>query len=186
MNNKNLNFSNRDAVSGVNKLFVQRWSPRKYLPVPVSEQDLETIFDAARWSPSCYNEQPWMFLTSTESTHKQFVSLLVAGNQQWAKNASVIGFMVAATTFSRNGNENYHAAFDTGAAWMAINLQASMLGLYVHGMGGIEYDAIYEQLNINSETHQVMCGFALGKLDTSGNEEITARKPLADIWRPFS
>lgn len=186
MTNANPDFSSRDAVTAVNDLFVQRWSPRAYVSDPVTEHELQTLFDAARWSPSCFNEQPWLFLTSTEATHEQFLTLLVEGNQQWAKTAPVIGFVVAAKTFARNGNDNFHATFDAGAAWMALNLQASMLGLYAHGMGGIEYDEVYRQLDINPQAYQVICGFTLGKLDTSGDEEITSRKPLADIWRSYS
>ncbi len=183
MSNANPDFSSRDTVLGVDELFVRRWSPRAYLSEPVSEKDLQTIFDAARWSPSCYNEQPWLFITSTESTREQFLSLLVEGNQRWAKTAPLIGFVLAAKHFSHNGNDNAHAAFDAGAAWMAVSLQASLLGLHAHGMGGIEYEAVYEQLAIDPGAYQLICGFTLGRLDASGDEEITSRKPLTDIWR---
>ena len=182
MSNANPDFSARDAALGVSELFVTRWSPRAYLPAPVSEQDMQTIFDAARWSPSCYNEQPWLFLTSTEATREQFLDLLVEPNQRWAKNAPVIGFVIADRHFARNGEENAHAVFDAGAAWMAINLQAAALGLHVHGMAGIHYEEAYRQLRIDPQTRQVVCGFTLGRLDASGDEAITSRKPLHDIW----
>ncbi|NNL56862.1 MAG: nitroreductase, partial [Pseudomonadales bacterium] len=123
-----VDFSVRDAAAGVNNLFVQRWSPRAYLPTLIPEHDLHTIFDAARWSPSCYNEQPWQFISSTPATHAQFLRLLVEANQQWAKHAPVLGFVIANKYFARNGKPNVHALFDAGAAWMAVNLQASLLG----------------------------------------------------------
>lgn len=186
MANDNLNFSSRDNVEGVDQQFVRRWSPRAYLPDPVTQGELEIIFDAVRWSPSCFNEQPWLFYTSTATTHDTFVNLLVEGNRSWAKSAPLIGFVLAAKNFARNDKENYHASFDSGAAWMALNLQANKLGLYAHGMGGIDYDAVYDSLNIDCNTHQLICGFTLGRLDLSGDEEITARKPLAEIWRSFS
>ena len=183
MTNAKPDFSSRDAGASVNPLFVQRWSPRAYLNESIPEQDLRTIFDAARWSPSCFNEQPWLFLTSTDESRDKFLHLLVEANQRWAKTAPLIGFVVAAKAFERNGKENFHAMFDVGAAWMALNLQASLLGYYAHGMGGINYDAVYTELAINPETHQVICGFTLGKIDPKADEEITERKPLAQCWQ---
>ncbi len=44
------------------KMFLDRWSPRSFLPDPISEEDVATLFEAARWSPSCFNDQPWLFL----------------------------------------------------------------------------------------------------------------------------
>jgi nitroreductase len=183
MTDPTIDFSSRDALAGVSDAFSRRWSPRVYLPSPVAENDLQIIFDAARWSPSCYNEQPWLFITSTDKTHDKFVGLLVEANQKWAKQAPVIGFVIAAKQFARNGKENAHAAFDTGAAWMAVNLQANMLGLHTHGMAGIDYEKVYETLNVNSDTHRVICGFTIGYLDQSGNEDITTRKALSEIWQ---
>ncbi len=176
-------FSVRDAEDSVAPLFVERWSPRAYLQEAISDKDLATIFDAARWSPSCFNEQPWQFITSTPTSYGQFLSLLVDANQAWAKTAPVIGFVVAAKNFARNGNENIHAGFDTGAAWMAVNLQALKLGYYAHGLGGIEYDEVYKAFDIDPATHQVICGFTLGKVNLAAGEEITGRKALEDIWR---
>ncbi len=183
MSESNIDFSVRDAVDSVDRLFVQRWSPRAYLPEMINDQDLATIFDAARWSPSCFNEQPWQFITSTPTSYGKFLSLLVDANQGWAKTAPIIGFVVASKTFARNGNPNMHADFDTGAAWMAVNLQALKLGYYAHGMGGIKYDEAYKYFDINSATHQLICGFTLGKVDLSASEEITGRKTLQDIWK---
>ncbi|ARN74712.1 nitroreductase family protein [Oceanicoccus sagamiensis] len=183
MSEQHKDFSVRDAVDTVAPLFVNRWSPRAYLQEAISDQDLATIFDAARWSPSCFNEQPWQFITSTPTSYGKFLSLLVDANQAWAKTAPLIGFVVASKTFARNGNENMHADFDTGSAWMAVNLQALKLGYYAHGMGGIEYDQVYQAFDIDPATHQVICGFTLGKVNLAADEEITTRKPLADIWR---
>lgn len=185
MTNAVLDFASRDVRDGVDKMFYQRWSPRCYQSRPVAQRDLNVVFDAARWSPSCYNEQPWRFITSTEQSHETFVSLLVDGNQKWAKQAPVIGFVIAEKLFARNGKVNEHAAFDSGAAWMAVNLQARLLGLYAHGMAGIHYDRVYETLSVDKNTQQVICAFTLGYLDEAGDEQITSRKSLSEIWRSF-
>jgi len=182
-------FSLRDPEEGVNELFHQRWSPRTFKSMPIPKENLRMIFDAARWTPSCYNEQPWLFITSTEKTHHIFANLLLEGNQTWAKSAPVIGFVIANRHFQRNGKENGFFEFDSGAAWMSLTMQARKLGLYTHGMGGVKFDEVYTALNIDVNQKQVLCAFALGELEEAENaeERVTAspRKPLADIWQEF-
>jgi nitroreductase len=183
-------FSQRDPAEGVNSMISQRWSPRAFdKNIAVTDEQQQQIFDAARWAPSCFNEQPWLFVSSTAETHSKFLELLVEGNQAWAKDAPVLGFIFARNTFERNGNDNFHASFDTGAAWMAMALQAQALGLYTHGMGGIHFDKIQAALD-TPEDYQPICGFALGAIGEASQlpenyaqmEQPSARKPLRDIW----
>ncbi len=121
-------FDVRDHVNGVDQLFVQRWSPRNFEQYAVPAATLDRILDAARWAPSCYNEQPWRFYTSQASTFDEYLQLLVEANQAWAKSASVIGFLVGKTTFARNGKRNDFFQLDCGAAWMSMSLQARFEG----------------------------------------------------------
>ena len=185
----NIDFSPRDYQAGVDELFYRRWSPRSFKSTPVPQSSLRQVFDAARWAPSCYNEQPWLFVTSTEKTRETFINLLVEGNQSWAKTAPVIGFVVANRHFEHNGKENNFAAFDSGAAWMSMTLQARMLGLYTHGMGGIKFDEVYGTLKLDKDKYQVLCGFVLGELEMTENSAeqmlVSTRKALADIWKEF-
>lgn len=173
----------RKSLPGVEDVFVERWSPRFYRRKPVPERDLAVMIDAARWSPSCYNEQPWHFYTSTEESYSRFLDLLVESNQRWAVSAPVLGFVATLRQFTRTGKPNAHAAFDAGAAWMAFNLQASMMGYRVHGMAGIRYTEVYRFLDLDPETYEVICGFALGEADSNAAEERSGRKTLAEIWR---
>ncbi len=182
----NVDFSQRDPNAGVDELFYRRWSPRSFKKVTLPEQTLRTIFDAARWAPSCYNDQPWHFITNTDDTDFDlFCSLLVEGNQQWAGNASLLGFVVARKHFKHNGKPNNLATFDCGAAWLSLTLQARRFGLYTHGMGGIKRNEVHHALNIDAEKYQVICGFAIGVLDAPQdpeNEKPSARAPLETIW----
>jgi len=177
------NFTSRDAIEGVDSLFTTRWSPRQYLSTPVSDSDLRIIFDAARWSPSSYNEQPWFFITSTASSYDTFFNLLFEDNQAWAKTAPVIGFVLSKKHFDLNGSENFYGSFDAGAAWMAMSLQAKMMNLYTHGLGGIHYDHVYDVFDIDREKYTVICGFTIGYADPEGGEEITDRHELTKTWR---
>ncbi|ORU92508.1 MAG: hypothetical protein A6F70_03035 [Cycloclasticus sp. symbiont of Bathymodiolus heckerae] len=101
------NFCNRNPLSNVNKLFHQRWSPRAFKKTPLSKHIVNSIFDAARWAPSCVNEQPWLFVTSSGSNDfDTFLGLLNESNKVWAKNAGLIGFIFAKKSFAHNGNDN--------------------------------------------------------------------------------
>jgi len=188
-----IDFSLRISESGVDPLFIERWSPRGFQAAyEIDHAVLTRIFDAARWAPSCFNEQPWTFVTSTKESFKDFLPLLVESNQVWAQHASIIGFAVGDKHFEKNGKNNQHFQFDAGAAWMSLCLQARKEDLYAHGMGGIKFDAINEFLSIDTEKQQVLMGFVIGKLSDRGHlsvelqqkEKPSARKSLQEIWKP--
>lgn len=186
-----VNFDQRDPAPGVDDLFIQRWSPRALRKVEIPAAELRTIFDAARWSPSCYNEQPWRFVTSTPASFATFLDLLVAANQAWARNAAVLGFLFADRRSARDGSDNALAVFDAGAAWMAMALQARRLGLYAHGMAGIAWDRAHAVLGMDPERYALCAGFAIGALDRPESlpeparamERPSPRRPLAELWR---
>lgn len=185
-----IDFSQREKDAVADELFVQRWSPRVFETSNIEQTTLQRIIDAARWAPSCFNEQPWKIITSTPDTYDAFVSLLVEANQAWARSASLIGFMVGSTQFARNGKTNDYTDFDCGAAWMSIALQARMEGLYTHGMAGIDHQRVAEYLQLDATQEKVIMGFALGQLgdksslaDSVQEKEVpNARKSLEDIW----
>lgn len=186
-----IDFSNRDPLGGLDPLFFERWSPRAFSDQAVSAKDQQMVFEAARWTPSAFNEQPWRFITCTPGSHASFVKLLVDANQAWAQYAPVIGFITAERRFAMNDHENSVFEFDAGAAWMAMTLQARMLGLYTHGMAGVHYGKVYSTLNIDVAKTKVICGFAMGHIGDPVNlpeaarkmEQPSARKPLKEIWR---
>ena len=179
----------RQAHAGVSALFVDRWSPRALDNTPIATDVLTRIFEAARWTPSAYNEQPWRFYTSSEQTFSDYLELLVEGNQAWAKNAGLIGFIVGKKQFDKNGNDNACYMLDCGAAWMAMTLQARMEGLYTHGMAGIKHASVLEYLGLSGEQYGAVMGFTLAHKASvnpedsdSPQEQPNDRKPLAEIW----
>lgn len=190
MKNSKINFDARTDDSGVAPLFVQRWSPRAFQKHAIDAETMQRIMAAARWSPSCFNAQPWRFYTSTENTFDDFLGLLVEGNQGWAKDVSVIGFLVGNKNFEHNGKPNSYYSFDSGAAWMAMTLQARMEGLYTHGMGGIEKEAATKYLQLDTEQSEVLMGFTIGELaelddltpEQREQETPNARLGLSEIW----
>lgn len=181
-------FSSRDAVSGVDDWLSERWSPRSFVKTHIADKDVEALFDAARWAPSCFNDQPWQFHVSTDVNFGDYLDLLLEGNQAWAKNASLLCFVVVRKQFAHNDKPNAYAEFDAGAAWMALTLQARKMGLYTHGMGGIKHDEVASYLKLD-DNHKVICGIAIGVADQPSalpeeiakKEKPTPRKPLAEV-----
>lgn len=178
------------ANEHVDPIFYGRWSPRAFRDEPVPEEHVEAVLEAARWAPSSYNEQPWRFVVATEDDDRErFADALLDANRAWAEDAPILGFVVAKTTFEHDGRENPHARFDAGAAWMSLALQAHQLGLHVHAMGGIDYEAAAEAVGL-PEDHEVVCAIALGYRaepdvlpDEVADDELppSDRKPLDEI-----
>jgi nitroreductase len=131
------------AVEGVLPAVLSRWSPRSFADRDVNPADLKKVFEAARWTASAYNEQPWRFLVGARSslTYKKIFSTLIGFNRGWAAAAPVLILGVTSGKFSHNGSANGYALYDLGAAAGALTLQAAALGLNTHSMAGFDQDA---------------------------------------------
>jgi len=185
-----IDFSLRDPLPGVLEQLSHRWSPRAFSKTAIEPKTLSRIIDAARFAPSCFNAQPWRFYTSNEKTFGDYLSLLNESNQIWVKNASVIGVLVGKKQFEHNGKDNAYHAFDSGAAWMTMILQAQHEGFHCHGMAGIQKQKIETFLNLNTETDEVLMAFAIGKIadketlpeNLREKETPSSRKKLDQVW----
>lgn len=184
---------NRQSNYDVSERFIKRWSPRSFdSEYTLKEEDVQQLFEAARWSPSSFNNQPWTFLYALKGDKffDLYLSLLNDFNKEWASQASLLGFIIADLTDPK-GNTNKHASFDCGAAWMALTMQARDLDLYTHGMGGIHYEKCYEELEVPNDQYRVICAFAVGKKaspeelseDLQDEEEMNSRHPTDQIFR---
>ena len=149
----------------VEDLILRRWSPRAFADRSVSDENLKTLFTAASWSASSYNEQPWRFLVGRKSdeTWNKIFSTLTPMNQGWTNAAPVLYAAVAKKFFSHNGAANRVAAHDVGAACATLSLQAVALGLHTHGMSGFDPQALRDNFSIPSDYEPVSC-WALGSL----------------------
>jgi len=143
----------RTAEFPVDPIFLERWSPRAMSGAQVSLESLLSLFEAARWAPSSYNNQPWRFLYARRETPawEGFLDLLAQGNRQWADKAAVLVVILSKKTFDRDGRPSRTHSFDTGAAWENLSLQANRSGLVVHGMEGFDYQTARERLGIPDE-----------------------------------
>lgn len=155
----------RTPAHPVADFLLGRWSPRAMTGEPLSDEELMTLFDAARWAPSSFNEQPWRFIYAKRDTPEweTLYNLLVEFNQQWARQAAVLMVIVSKDTFTKNDKPNMNHSFDTGSAWMALALQAASMGLVAHGMAGFDVDKAKQELGVpDGYTVEAMC--AVGKL----------------------
>ena len=180
----------RDAGYPVDKIFVDRWSPRAMSGEGIREEELMTLFEAARWAPSSYNNQPWRILYARRDTEHWplFLDLLVEGNRAWAKDAAALLLFVSKTTFDFNGKPSITHSFDAGAAWENLALQATLNGLVTHGMQGFDYERARTELNI-PEGFRVEAMAAVGRPGRAEDlpeslrerESPSPRKKLAEI-----
>jgi nitroreductase len=133
----------------IDRIFLDRWSPRAMSGEEIPLEELLTLFEAARWAPSSGNNQPWRILYARRSSEQwpRFYDLLTDSNKVWCGRAAALLLFVSCTTFSNEKPCRTHS-YDSGAAWMSLALQGSMRGYVVHGMEGFDYELARTRLNI--------------------------------------
>jgi nitroreductase len=175
----------------VDPLFVNRWSPRAFDGSQMTEADLKTILEAARWAPSAYNVQPWRFVYSLrgDDSWPGFPKLLNEFNRSWAENASALVIVLSDTLMPEEigGEASGFNSFDTGAAWAQLALQASAMGYATHAMAGILPERIRTALAI-PDRYKIEIAVAIGRRADSDvlpeglrdRELPSPRRPLAE------
>jgi len=148
----------------IQQFLADRWSPYAFSDRPVTEADLRSLFEAARWAPSSYNEQPWSYIVATRAQGEEFqrlLSCLVEGNQPWAQAAPVLALGCTSLNFVRNDKPNAAAVHDLGLASAMLTVEAAARGLYVHQMIGILPDRARQLYQI-PENVEPKTGLAIG------------------------
>jgi nitroreductase len=159
-----MNIKNAVADHPILKLLAERWSPYGFEDRPVPEADLRSLFEAARWAASSYNEQPWNYLVATREDAPEFerlLSCLVEANQAWAKAAPVLALGVVSLQFAKNKQDNRAAVHDLGLAAGNLSVEATARGLSVHQMIGILPDKAREIYQI-PEHFEAWTAMAIG------------------------
>jgi nitroreductase len=176
----------------IHELIRERWSPRAFSDKPIPAEVLRSLFEAARWSPSSSNEQPWAFIVATKedpATHAKLLSTLVEANQTWARHAPVLAIAVSELAFAGNGRPNRNAFYDTGAAVAHLTTEATARGLFVHQMAGFDAQKAIEVFSMPAGWEPI-AAFVIGYPgdiqslpETLRERELAARrrKPLAEF-----
>jgi nitroreductase len=142
----------------IHPLIKKRWSPRAFKTVSVEKEKLGRIIEAARWSASCYNEQPWRFIIGLRqegSVYDKIITCLAEGNQVWAKYAPCLVLILMKKTFTHNHKENKWAKYDCGQAAAYMSMQALEDGLYVHQMAGFDQEKVKELFKVSDDLEAV-------------------------------
>lgn len=146
----------------IHELLARRWSPRAFdANRPVAREQLNALFEAARWAPSCNGDEPWRYLvwdrTRDSAGWQKAFDCLSENNRKWCRNVPVLMLSCAGSIFGHSGKPNRFAQHDTGAASLSLALQAIPLGLVVHQMGGYDAAKARAAFNIPEEyTPQAM------------------------------
>ena len=176
----------------IEEIIRRRWSPRAFSNRAVEPEKLKSLFEAARWAPSSFNEQPWSYIIATSDKpdeYAQMLSCLTEKNQQWARLAPVLMVAVAKLNFDKTGKPNRHAFHDVGLATGTMLVQATALGLFVHQMAGFSIERVRETYGL-PEGFEPVAAIAVGypadpeALPEPFREQEVAprrRKPISDF-----
>jgi nitroreductase len=182
--------SHRKAEYPVDRIFIDRWSPRAMSGEEVSSEELMSLFEAARWAPSSFNNQPWRFLYARRDSEQWdlFLSLLGDYNRQWAGHAAALILIISKKTFDRDQRPSKTHSFDAGAAWENLALQGYLKNLVVHGMEGFDYERARQDLKIPRD-YEIEAMAAVGRPGDlkemppriQQKEAVSERKKLEEI-----
>lgn len=186
--------SPRTPDADVHPMFLDRWSPRALGPGPLTDAQLAALFEAMRWAPSCFNEQPWLVVHATDPGspgHARILGLLAESNQVWAGRAALLMILFARRRFTQNDRPNRFAGLDCGAAWMSLALEARALGLHAHAMGGFDAARAYTELDVPEADFEALAAIAVGPPGdpallpekVRAREAPSGRKPAAEFLR---
>jgi nitroreductase len=145
-------------------LIINRWSPRAMSGEEIPRQELMSLFEAARWAPSSYNNQPWRFIYALRNTEHwdTFFNLLVPGNQEWCKNGAALILAVSYKYFEFNKQLSRTHSLDAGAATENLALQGYAMGLVVHGLEGFDYDRARVEIQVPDD-YTIEAMYVVGK-----------------------
>jgi len=179
----------------IHDIIAQRWSPRAYdANKAVSQAQIISLLEAARWAPSCFGDEPWRFIVwdknKDSAAWQRALDCIVPGNQAWAMNAPVLVLICADRLFGHNQKPNRWGGYDTGAAAVSLSIQATSMGLVTHQMGGFDGEKARAAFNVPDQ-FEMMAMMAVGYVaDVEGlSDELKERalaprkrKPLGELF----
>jgi nitroreductase len=178
----------------VHPLLEARWSPYSFdTSKSVSSDDLYSLFEAARWAMSAYNDQPWRYIVANRATDpalwQKILDSLVEGNRPWAQHVPVLALGLVRPTFEKTGKPNGTALHDLGAASALLTVEATHRGLAVHQMSGILPDEVLSRFP-EVQTLQPVTALAIGYAGSNAelddnyagrDTRARERKPLTEL-----
>ncbi|MFZ4521734.1 MAG: nitroreductase family protein [Bacteroidales bacterium] len=156
---------NKETITAfpINDLATNRWSPRAFEDKPVEREKLVSLLEAARWSPSGGNEQPWRFIVGQDhdETWEKIYATLADGNKEWNGHVPVLMLAIGFKISSWDGGISDYFQYDTGQAVAHLTIEAMNQGLHCHQMGGFSVEKARELFDI-TEDYQPLTVIAIG------------------------
>ena len=157
-------YLNRESAYPIQQLILSRVSSRALSEEKIPEEELMALFEAARWAPSSYNNQPWRYLYSRrgDKAWDTMYNALIDWNKKWCATADTLVVVLTRNNFEHNNKPSITAQFDTGASWMCLALEAHARNIVAHGMQGFNYAAIKEAFQI-PDSYTINAMVAIGR-----------------------
>lgn len=168
----------------IEELLLARHSPREFSGESITEPELMTLFEAAKWAASSYNDQPWryVYVMAGDAQWQSFFDLLVPGNQNFTKKAAVLVIVVSHKVFEKTGEPSPTHSYDTGAAGQNLALQGCAMGLVVHALGGFDFTRARELLKLPADySVEAMISIGRSVKKAATTQKLTQRKTLKEI-----
>ena len=129
---------------------------------PLSEADIDSLVEAMRLAPSCFNNQPWRstFVYGPDAL-PQIKTALAKGNE-WAHRAQLIIVVAARPPDDCLIGDRQYFLFDCGLAIGELVLRATEMGMIAHPIAGFSPKKAREVLGIPDEytvITLVICGY---------------------------
>jgi nitroreductase len=155
-----------ETVHPVLDIIKNRWSPRSFSEKPISKEDMNTMLEAASWSFSGRNEQPWRYMVAHKDTDifHLFFELLFPGNRPWNKKSAALILSLGKETYGNTEEINKSMLYDVGASNMLLTLQANSMEICSHIMEGFDKEKAKTLLNLDKHIIPVVM-ISLGYLD---------------------
>ncbi|MBN1645935.1 nitroreductase family protein [Candidatus Woesearchaeota archaeon] len=123
----------------------------------VEKEKVDAMIEAARWAPSCFNNQPWNYVlvSRKDSTREALDNSLPAGNS-WAHSAPYIAVVCARVRDSCETNRQNYYMYDVGLSVMSFCIEAEHQGIGTHQMAGFDEQSVRQALSMPDEYRVVV------------------------------
>jgi len=187
-----------DGAEGLAEPLRSRWSPTFFDEAEtLTREQVGALLQAARWSPSSGNSQPWVLLVAERgtATREALARHLSRGNA-WVRRPALVLLTCtqvapdpAAEPSAKPPKDPAYAHYDLGQAAAHVTLQARAMGLHVHQFSGFDRDAVAVELGV-PEHYRLLSGIAVGhrgevvdapEAEQEREAKPRQRKPLGEV-----
>jgi nitroreductase len=131
-------------------IFRNRRSIRKYQDLPVEDEKLQAVLEAACLAPSWANQQCWTFIVVKDRARRQEISSILGNNPSARAVATAPVLIVACANPAHSGHANGQDYYmlDIGISFQQLCLEAYNQGLGTVWIGWFDEEKIRAVLEV--------------------------------------